>query len=228
MRAINILGSKVANAHLYPPPSFSRIIEPFAGGAGYALRHWRREVWLCDVRRSVTEAWQYLIDTPPDEVLQLPLLLPGQHVSELGVCPGAARLIAWCADQSMAPKGRLSRWADGESVAFWSRRRRAMAADVAERVKHWLVHRGPYTDLINVEATWFVDPPYAFAPKAYDTRPLNYPALAEWCRGRAGQVIVCERAGADWLPFVPAYSVARTGKVHGGPTHSDEVVWHRQ
>jgi hypothetical protein len=60
----------------------------------------------------------------------------------------------------------------------------------------------------NVEATWFVDPPYQHVAKSYrndeiDCNTVDFPALAAWVRSRSGQVIVCEQAGADWLPFEP-------------------------
>jgi hypothetical protein len=34
-----------------------------------------------------------------------------------------------------------------------------------------------------------------------DAAALDYEALGAWCRSRPGQRIVCEQAGATWLPF---------------------------
>jgi hypothetical protein len=70
---------------------------------------------------------------------------------------------------------------------------------------------GDYTDAPDIKATWFVDPPYHVNGRPQqrgmgyaegcNSDSLDYEALAKWCRRRRGQKIVCEQAGADWLPF---------------------------
>jgi hypothetical protein len=32
-------------------------------------------------------------------------------------------------------------------------------------------------------------------------KDIDYKNLAEWCKNRNGQIIVCENSKADWLPF---------------------------
>jgi hypothetical protein len=76
----------------------------------------------------------------------------------------------------------------------------------------------------DTEATWFVDPPYAVAGKSYKVRFTDYPRLAEWCKGREGQVIVCENEGADWLPFTPLTD-AKAFAGRGRLGVSGEVAW---
>lgn len=72
----------------------------------------------------------------------------------------------------------------------------------AQTIKHWEVRNAPYWELPNVRATWFIDPPYCGpAGRYYKYNEIDYEDLAEWCRTRKGQVIVCEGAGAHWLPF---------------------------
>lgn len=79
-------------------------------------------------------------------------------------------------------------------------RRRVLAA--SDSIKHWGVRNVPYWELPNVRATWFIDPPYCGpAGRYYKYNEIDYEHLAEWCRTRKGQVIVCEGAGAHWLPF---------------------------
>lgn len=79
-------------------------------------------------------------------------------------------------------------------------RRRVLAA--SDSIKHWQVRNAPYWELPNVRATWFIDPPYCGpAGRYYKYNEIDYEHLAEWCRTRKGQVIVCEGAGAHWLPF---------------------------
>ena len=87
-------------------------------------------------------------------------------------------------------------------------RRMKSLLPVMERVE--IVH-GDYARIPNVEATWFVDPPYqpvdGIRGNGYDkkcqctAKHIDYNALGEWCKSRLGQVIVCEQDGANWLPF---------------------------
>jgi hypothetical protein len=50
--------------------------------------------------------------------------------------------------------------------------------------------------------------------------------LADWCRSRTGQTIVCENAGADWLPFT-TLTATRRGIHYGSADEqtAGEVVW---
>ena len=72
-----------------------------------------------------------------------------------------------------------------------------------------------------------MDPPYNNAAgKKYATSTVNYTHLAEWCRSRHGQTIVCENAGADWLPFT-TLTARRRGIQYGTADEktAGEVVW---
>jgi hypothetical protein len=75
--------------------------------------------------------------------------------------------------------------------------------------------------------TWFIDPPYNNAAgKKYATSSVNYTHLAAWCQSRHGQTVVCENAGADWLPFT-TLTATRRG-IHYGTADektAGEVVW---
>jgi site-specific DNA-adenine methylase len=210
--ALNYFGGKVALARHYPKPKYGRIVEPFAGGAGYSLWHWRRAVTLYDVDPTVIAAWRYLIETDPHEVDRLPLLEPGQDVRDLDISEGARALLSWCVQRATTQRFRLSDWARsvGDSVAsFWGAPRRRRVAIISSRVKHWQAICADYREAPNDAATWFVDPPYQKGGQQYRHNEVDYAALGEWCRARRGQVIVCERSGADWLPFLP-FKVGRT------------------
>ena len=76
-----------------------------------------------------------------------------------------------------------------------------------EEIKHWKVLNVSYEAAEVEEATWFVDPPYRSMGKHYRHGPkgIDYRHLGEWCKALPGQVIVCEEASADWLPFRPLY-----------------------
>ena len=53
----------------------------------------------------------------------------------------------------------------------------------------------------------------------HSAKDIDFNNLADWCKSRTGQVIVCEGANADWLPFKPL-SAQRTNK-----KMSNEVIW---
>ena len=243
-RAINIFGSKVSNAHRYPAPRHRRIIEPFAGGAGYSLLYHTHDVVLCDVRPEIVNVWRYLINTSPEEILRLPLLKPEQLVSDLECSDGGRLLISWCCNQTAGPRKKLSSWGvyavERNAASYWCQSRRRQAAEIAGRVKHWTVQLRDIDELYDgywrqlqeskwplgyVQATWFIDPPYACAPKQYGTKPLDYTRLASWCRSLPGQVIVCERAGAAWLPFMPLYEALTAKRFGCGRGRCSEAVW---
>lgn len=93
---------------------------------------------------------------------------------------------------------------------------RARIVDTAPLVRDWPIYCGDYTDAPDIEATWFIDPPYMRGMSASGKRrrggdiygkfaldDKDYERLAEWILTRRGQVIVCEQNSADWLPFVP-------------------------
>lgn len=211
---------------LYEPPEFDTIIEPFAGGAGYSCQYPDRNVVLYDKNEKLVGAWQYLIATSSEEILRLPLLAEGESVDGLHVCQEAKWLIGWwlnCAVSS--PCKTLSKWGIGHVTSSplttwtWQLRQR-IARDVAA-IRHWRAHLASYETAPDVESTWFVDPPYEWAGKHYPhgSKAIDFDSLGAWCQERSGQVIVCENAGATWLPFRHlAHAQARFGK-------SAEVVW---
>lgn len=94
-------------------------------------------------------------------------------------------------------------------------------------IRHWRVIEGCYTSSPNVEATWFIDPPYEIAGKwqyRYGPKTIDYVSLGSWCKTRLGQTIVCENDGASWLPF--EYLTRHGGMTDKGVMHqSTEVVY---
>lgn len=77
------------------------------------------------------------------------------------------------------------------------------------KIKHWKIINGSYIDQENITATWFVDPPYQFGGEhqyKFNNKQIDFTALAEWCKIRKGQVLVCENTKANWLPFIPLKS----------------------
>jgi site-specific DNA-adenine methylase len=222
-------GGKWRAAPHYPAPAHARIVEPFAGAAGYSLRYPDREVTLLDADTRVATVWRYLIDTPADEIAGLPLYDgTWETTDDLTHLPDGARwLIGFHLNHGAAsPCRRPSAWmrAGTHASSFWGPEIRERVAGQVERIRHWRVAEADYASAPDVEATWFVDPPYQIAGRHYRHHTLDYAALARWCQARYGQVIVCENVGATWLPFEPFRTIkgnAGTGRTQ----ESHEAIW---
>ena len=204
----------------YPAPLYDTIIEPFAGAAGYSVRHHERKVILVDASESICGIWDFLIRASAAEVRALPLLEPGQDVRDLHIPQEAKYLLGyWCAPGSATPRWRYVRRAWHRSGS-WNEYTRERTATQVDHIKHWKIVHGDYTAAPDREATWFVDPPYVDHGKHYRNRITDYAALAAWCKTRPGQTLVCESLGATWLPFAPVTTV--TGATNKTTT---EVLW---
>ena len=223
-------GAKYRSALKYPAPIHDTIIEPFAGAAGYSLRYHDRYVVLVETYPLIAELWRYLIRVTAAEIRAIPLV---NSVDDLPswVPIGGRTLVGFLMnDANVSPRKTLSQGirrhqAKGYDTGWCAARRNRVATQV-DKIRHWTIIEGDYTKVpTHFRATWFVDPPYAGAPgRHYVHNLLDYSRLGEWCQALAGQVMVCENAGATWLPFVPFANFPRaiSGKC------SEEVLWYRQ
>jgi hypothetical protein len=213
---------------MYPQPIHGTIVEPFAGAAGYAL-HWpEREVVLVEKYPVVAEVWRWLIGASVREVEAIPLV---DSVDDLPttVAQGARHLVGFAMNAATAtPRRAISKSAlalrsRGRTMYGWSAALRDRVASQLAAIRHWRIIEGDYTDAPDATATWFIDPPYEGAGSHYPcgSAGIDYAALAEWCRRRNGQPIVCEQAGARWMPF------RSIGLSRSGPrtTTSAEALW---
>lgn len=210
---------------LYPHPQHDIIIEPFAGAAGYAVRYHDRRVTLADVDPVITGIWKYLIRVSSAEILSLPDLGPYDTVDDLKVCQEAKWLIGfWLNSATSSPRKSPSAWMRSgiRPGCFWGTRVRQTIASQVDGIRHWTILEGGYETLPNVSATWFIDPPYQHAGRHYTfgSTLLDYVHLGAWCRARNGQIIVCESAGAAWLPFTPLASIKTARR-----RRSQEAIW---
>ena len=211
----------------YPEPESSTIIEPFAGSAGYSLRYPERKVILCEVDPILAEVWKYLIRVKPKEILSIRDMKSNDSVDDLKICQEAKWLVGlWLNRGVVRPRKTPSKWMR-EGIrpgSFWGERVRATIASQVQSIRHWQIHNCSYTDFPDHKsATWFIDPPYQQAGQHYrfGSSLINYANLADWCRSRVGQVIVCENAGAVWLPFRRLAEVKTTR----ADRRSKEVFW---
>jgi hypothetical protein len=223
-------GGKSKLAHLYPPPVFDTIVEPFCGGASYSFKYYERNVILNDLDEETSSIWTLLTSKTAAEIVEryVPLSVrAGDRVSELVPdWPGLRALLRAEANQGTQGARGCHDQITVRGAVIWNRNlKKKLLTVVIPRVSHWRVVSADYTDLPNQRATWFVDPPYANAAgNCYRLSYINYNHLASWCKSRKGQTIVCENAGATWLPFTPL--TKRRGFVSSyQKSDAMEVVW---
>jgi 16S rRNA G966 N2-methylase RsmD len=222
-------GAKRRLARYYPAPEHSTIVEPFAGSAGYsmfwALKRPELRIVLIEKDPRTAAVWTQLLGLTPEQIEAYPVPAIGERTADRFVMFAmASNATATCS--SLTVTARVHQEA--------TRMRRGAA-----QLRRFLDGRvtvvcGDYTEAPDIEATWFVDPPYQAQERAAKTAnpggrgygpgcrnaDIDFDALASWCRARRGQVIACENAGADWLPF--RHLRDQTNTV-GRPTR--EVVW---
>jgi site-specific DNA-adenine methylase len=212
-------GSKSKIVNLYPPPKYSKIIEPFAGSARYALKYFDREVLLVDKYETVVDVWKYLQQASIADINKLPRLQKGEVIPE-GLSDIEKKFMGFIvADGAAAPQNKTTSFSSNPDKV---KARLQSIAKQLFKIKHWEIRLGCYKDIENVTATWFIDPPYQFGGQHYkeSNKNLNFTELAEWCRSRNGQTIVCENSKADWLPF------KKVIKTKGQkPTMTTEVIF---
>jgi hypothetical protein len=210
----------------YPKPEHAIIIEPFAGAAGYSLRYPDRQVYLCDADPIIAGLWQFLIRATVYDIATLPDTL--QHIDEIQAPQEAKWLVGfWLNKATTAPCKTPSAWMRSgiRPNSQWGPAIKRRIISQLPAIRHWQVRCGDYADIPNARATWFVDPPYDNAAgQMYRCRFTDYTKLANWCVERNGQLIVCENAGATWLPFVNFRKIKSTEGKHG-KAQSHEVIY---
>lgn len=222
-------GGKYRAAPRYPAPQHDTIIEPFAGAAGYSLRHPDKRIILNDLDPHVAGTWDYLINVSSSEIEALPVYdRTWETVDDLTHLPQEARwLIGWWMNKGTTqPSKSPSKWmrtAEDLGENYWGPGVRARIARQVEHIRHWEVTSEHFRDMEDHHGTWFIDPPYEVAGK-YRVRDVDFAELGDWCRARRGQVTVCENLGATWLPFESFLDIKGTsGRKRSGT--SKEVIW---
>jgi len=212
-------GSKGNIVGLYPPPMHDRIIEPFAGTARYSLRYFEKDITLVDKYEVITKIWKWLQVCSEKDILGLPRFKEGDKVKDFGLCEEAEMLMGYFAGKSVAtPNKTATHRATTARPNHINYHLKKIAGNLY-KIRPWKIIHGSYEDLPNESATYFIDPPYQFGGYVYKENKIDFSFLANWCKSRNGQVIVCENTKADWLPFAPLKT--QRGSVH----RTTEAIW---
>jgi len=196
-------GSKASIVKFYPAPKYDKIIEPFAGTARYALRYFERDVLLVDKYDVIVKIWKWLQECSTNDIERLPHFLdPGKSLDDFTFDCDEAKwlmgfLIGFGMERPRLTAGVVRMRARPNHINYSLNR---ISANL-HKIRHWKIIQGCYTEIENQDATWFIDPPYQHGGEYYKESDINYPALANWCRSRSGQVMVCENDKADWMEF---------------------------
>lgn len=214
-------GTKKKIAKYYPKPEYDVIVEPFCGAAQYSLfgENWKKQVYLIDKYEIITRVWQYLIQATKEQILNLPDMQEGDNVDNFKQLIDEERwLLGFCINPASAIPKKTTRQRN-----HWNKDK-VNIAESLYKIKHWKVKCDDYKNVKNVKATWYIDPPYKFGGIYYrmNNKTIDYSDLAEWCKSRNGQVIVCENTKADWLEFKPLVNLK--GQLH----ETTEAIWNKE
>ena len=197
-------GSKSKIIDKYPEPKFDTIVEPFAGTSQYALRYWEKSVILIEKYEVITNLWKWLQKCSENDILSTRQLKWGESTDDFDWdCQEQKDLVGFIITGAPSmPKKKASRWKTVVRPNTQQYKLQMIAKNL-HRIKHWEIICGDYTQSPDIQATWFIDPPYIVGGKyyKYGSKLINYDELANWCKERKGQVMVCEADGATWLPF---------------------------
>lgn len=219
-------GSKWQSAKHYPPPVHGSIVEPYAGGAGYACNYPDRDVLLFEADPLLIELWRWLItECTPATVREIPLKIAGVDIRTLGLSRGQTLLLKhWTNTNSQGAPWVPHAWA--EKPGQWTENTRSRVADQIGAIKHWKIGGS----LPNV-ATWFIDPPYQHNHQ-YKIKHFDFAGLGRFVQRipPENQVIVCEARGKqgqlpDWLPFVDSHRSVTSRRKAEQSHHSNELVY---
>lgn len=215
-----LYGAKNLLARYYQRPMHNVIVEPFAGSAAYSLYHLRNNpearAVLIDSNDLIAGAWDFIKHCSPKDVAEYRTPKIGTYTDDF--------LLKTCTSSNSAHQPAKMKVTKRMLDVFEYQRRRILSL-LPLRDRITFVH-DDYRAFPNIEATWFIDAPYQRATDRLEKnrnsrRNLGFRLLAEYARERRGQVIVCEKEGADWMPFEPFKA-----NKNSNDRKYNEVVWY--
>lgn len=229
-------GSKWSAAKHLPVPKFHTVVEPFAGSAGYSLRHHTRDVCLYEADPHLAYLWKWLIEkATPAKIRAIPIGIPeGTDIRTLGLSRGQATLLkTWQRTNNVGDCWTISPW--GNKPGQWTANTRARVAEEHCLISHWLFCGGEGLEALQpgkLSATYYIDPPYQYNYQYRTKSVLNYESLGNLCKKVRGQVIVAEARDPKtgnapcWLPFTDFRSTVTSRRKAHQSHHSKELLWH--
>lgn len=183
-------GSKWNASRHYPAPRHNRIFEPFAGSAGYSLRHVEKWVTIWETNVYLAALWCWLIRCATESlILEIPIgVTEGTDIRTLGLSDGQALLLKhWQRTNNFGDCWTISPW--GNKPGQWTANTRARVAEEHAAVRHWTFAPIRFDE----PGTYFIDPPYEFNYR-YGAKVFDHTALASSVvRVPApSQIIACE------------------------------------
>ena len=217
-------GSKAKIIHHYPKPLYNTVIEPFAGAAWYSILYYKKNIIINEKYEVIYKIWDYMVNRAnPSEILEKTKFGFREDLRETNFSSEEVRnFIGFCANMgSKSPCNIVQNWAHNPNAGYSTliENKLIRLVKLTYKIKHWEVVFGDYKDLPNIEATWFIDPPYQHGGSNYIVSKINYKELSKWCKERKGQVIVCENSKANWLNFKPLV------RISGIRRKSTECIW---
>jgi site-specific DNA-adenine methylase len=213
-------GRKKQIARHYPEPSCATIIEPFAGAAAYSLygNNWQKRVILVEKDPRVAELWRWFIEEATvSDIKKMPILKTGDYSTEfLHIIHAATKMAFKFKRIKVTPVLERN----------WEISKRVFETNLY-KIKHWKIICGDYSESPDIEATWFIDPPYKGDPGmgyGYSSNLIDYNKLAIWAKERKGEVIFCEGENGDYLPFKPLLTL----KGVAGKTSMEKIFYMSQ
>jgi site-specific DNA-adenine methylase len=214
-------GSKKSIIDYYPPPKYDKIIEPFVGAGPYALKYYDKDITIVDKYEVIYKIWKWLQQCNISDIDKLPHhLTPEDNLNNYNFdCEEAKLLMGFIIAKGVErPRNKPTARATIDRPNTINFTLTKIKGNL-HKIKHWKILHASYIDLENIKATWFIDPPYQYGGHAYVENKINFPDLANWCKSRKGQIIVCENTKADWLPFKPMIVNKGTHK------KTTEAIW---
>lgn len=198
-------GAKTNIIDLYPKPQHSKIIEPFAGTARYALKYFDRDILLVDKYDVIVKIWKWLQQCSTGDIRSLPRFKKGDNINAHQYnCEEERLLVGYLiCFGGITPRDNASHRLRSRPNAMNYTINRI--AEQLYKIKHWDIRHDSYENIPNEKATWFVDPPYQHGGQHYkeSSKKIDFAYLSQWSQNRDGQIIVCENTKATWMDFKP-------------------------
>ena len=215
-------GSKSKIINKYPKPINGKIIEPFGGTAQYSLKYWESDVLLIDKYEIIIKLWKWIQGCTEKDILGIRRLKYGESTDDFDwSCDEEKWLVGFIiAGAPVSPRKKATRWKTVLRPNTQNYKLQLIASSL-HKIRHWKILNCDYKSIQNEKATWFIDPPYVEGGEhyPYGNKYIDYYDLGKWCKERTGQVIACEKTGADWLPFVHLCSSRGNLRQH------EEAIW---